>query len=244
MAGPKAPAKLGAAVALPDPTDVPGVVARMQAIDRALPQSDGIAWFNRLYLRTTEEVNAAIKGVAFQDARFLGRLDIVFAGLYFEALRRYAAAPGTEPRAWGALFEQRTRTGIAPIQFALAGMNAHINRDLPVALVRTCTELKLKVAEGTPQHADYETVNGVLGKTETKVKQWFATGWVGVADEALGKVDDRVAMWDVEVARAAAWVQGEALWALRRLPPLQERLIGVLDRTVGFAGRGLLLPRL
>ena len=31
--------------------------------------------------------------------------------------------------------------GTAPIQFALAGMNAHINRDLPLALVETCDEL-------------------------------------------------------------------------------------------------------
>ena len=244
MPSPRPPARLAKAVALPDPLDVAGVKARMAAIDRALPAGDGIAWFNRLYLRTTVEVEAAIAGLSFRDPRFLGRLDVVFAGFYFEALRRYAAEPGSEPRAWSALFEARTRKGVAPIQFALAGMNAHINRDLPVALVHTCAELKLKVVDGSPQHTDYCTVNGVLRDTEGKVKEWFATGIVAVVDDALGTVDDRIAMWNIEAARSAAWVQGEALWALRRLPFLQRRLIDALDRTVGFAGRGLLLPRL
>jgi len=39
--------------------------------------------------------------------------------------------------------------GIEPIQFALAGMNAHINHDLPVAIVSTCTELASSPAAGT-----------------------------------------------------------------------------------------------
>lgn len=41
---------------------------------------------------------------------------------------------------WGgdhALFRARARRDVAPIQFALAGMNAHSSRDLPVARVRS-----------------------------------------------------------------------------------------------------------
>jgi hypothetical protein len=39
---------------------------------------------------------------------------------------------------------------VAPIQFALAGMNAHINRDLPLALVATCTARKVAPRRGSP----------------------------------------------------------------------------------------------
>jgi len=37
-------------------------------------------------------------------------------------------------------------------------------------------------------------------------------------------------------------VQAQALWALRSIPPLQRRYLETLDSTVGFAGRGLLVP--
>ena len=57
------------------------------------------------------------------------------------------------------LFTQRSKKGVAPLQFALAGMNAHINRDLPVALVATCRELGIELRDGSPEQADYVQVN-------------------------------------------------------------------------------------
>ena len=121
-------------------------------------------------------------------------------------------------------------------------MNAHINRDLPVALVATWQERGLELRDPSPQHDDYQKVNVLLAQTETKVKHWFDTGFVGVVDETLGSADDRVAMWNVERAREAAWVQGEALWELRGAGFLERRYLDALDRLVGFAGRGLLVP--
>jgi hypothetical protein len=121
-------------------------------------------------------------------------------------------------------------------------MNAHINRDLPVALVRTCEELHVDLLRASKQRRDFLTVNGLLAQTETKVKRWFSTGFVGVVDETLGKADDRVAIWNVGRARDTAWVQAETLWCLRAVPPLQRRYLDALDRSVGFAGRGLLVP--
>jgi hypothetical protein len=42
-------------------------------------------------------------------------------------------------------------------------------------------------------------------------------------------------------ARDAAWVNSEALWALRATPVLQEEFRTTLRRTVGMAGRTLLV---
>ena len=39
------------------------------------------------------------------------------------------------------MLANRSETHIAPMQFALAGMNAHINHDLPMAVVKTCEDL-------------------------------------------------------------------------------------------------------
>jgi hypothetical protein len=224
------------------PATIEEVVARLQAIDAALPAGDGVAWFAKLYLEVTREVGAALIPGTFRDPDFVLRLDLAFVGLFFDALRRSLQAPPAPPKAWAPLFEARAARGIAPIQFALAGMNAHINRDLPIALVTTCEDAGVDLAEAAPQRADFERVNALLAATEKRVKAEFATGLVGVVDVAFGDVDDRIAMWNVGRARDAAWVQALTLWTLRVIPPLQRDAIDTLDHVVGFAGRGLLVP--
>jgi Family of unknown function (DUF5995) len=226
----------------PQVPDVAGAIERFHAIEAALPPNDGIVWFTRLYRSVTEAVQARLAMQQFEDPACLGRLDVVFVNLYFDALRAWAAAASTAPKAWAPLFAARSAPRIAPIQFALAGMNAHINRDLPVAVVATWHELELELRDPSPQHDDYEKVNVLLGQTEQKVKHWFDTGFVGIVDATLGSADDRVAMWNVGRARDAAWVQGEALWTLRGAGFLERRYLDTLDRLVGFAGRGLLVP--
>jgi uncharacterized protein DUF5995 len=119
-------------------------------------------------------------------------------------------------------------------------MNAHINRDLPLALVETCRALDVVPTHTCPQHADFRAIDPLLAETEAQVRADFATGLVGWADEALGELDSVVAMWNVRRARAAAWVNGETLWALRDVPFAGGRFVVTLDRLVGLASKGLL----
>jgi hypothetical protein len=77
---------------------------------------------------------------------------------------------------------------------------------------------------------------------ERRVKRELVTGDFAVADEALGEVDDVIAMWKVERARDAAWTSAETLRALDSAPDLAEAYFLALDRMVGFASRGLLQP--
>lgn len=216
-----------------------GVVERMLAIERALPREDGVACFNRLYRAVTESVQAS-PADSFADVRFVRWLDVAFANLYFRALASFVLGRGRVPHAWAPLFQARSRAGIAPLQFALAGMNAHINRDLAIALVQTCTARKVIPRHGSPQHADFGRVDRLLEEVEARVKHEYAVGLVGVADEKLGRLDDVLAIWKVGAARQAAWVHAETLWRLRELPFAGARHLAILDRTVGFAGRGLL----
>ena len=218
------------------------VVERMRALDAVLPEGDGIRCFNRLYLAVTEAVEERARPGEFADPRWVRWLDVVFANLYFDALRRFAGGRGRVPRAWAALFEARARPGVAPIQFALAGMNAHINRDLPVAVVATCRDRRVAPRRGSPQHRDFGVVDAILAETEARVRAQFAVGLVGVADEALGRLDSVVAMWNARRARQAAWIGAETLWALEPLPFAAARYLSALDRSTGFAGRGLLTP--
>jgi Family of unknown function (DUF5995) len=65
---------------------------------------------------------------------------------------------------------------------------------------------------------------------------------IGVVDVAAGRVDDIAAMWNVRVARKAAWTNAVVLWTLRHAPHLGRAFFDTLDRSTGLAGRGLLIP--
>jgi Family of unknown function (DUF5995) len=224
---------------------VPDVIDRLRAIESASPASNGIACFARLYREVTDGVNAELEHHTVAGARFIAQLDVCFAGLFFSALDAYHREPGSEPPAWRPLFAGQSVRGVAPLQFALAGMNAHINRDLPVALVTTCRELELDLSESTPEHADFVRVNALLARVEQKIKRSYVTGWLGVVDRLVhrvNRIDDVVAMWDVARARDAAWTNGQALWALHGDSALESEFLETLDRMVGLASRGLLIP--
>ncbi len=71
-------------------SSIPDVIARMQAIDATLPRNDGVAIFNRLYLQVTLAVDSASAGTEFENKDFVDRLDVVFAGLYFDDFQHTA----------------------------------------------------------------------------------------------------------------------------------------------------------
>lgn len=219
------------------PASVEAVVARMRQLDGLLPAADGVAAFNRMYLRVTELVLAQIRQGRFERPDVMTRLDIVFAGLY---LRQVAAAPPDVDKAWAPLFERR-RDRLEPIQFALAGMNAHINHDLPVAVVRTCRQLGL-----TPRdpgvRPDFDAVTGILAQVHEEVRQSFLDGLALEVDRRVSPVATLVGNWSIAKAREAAWVTGEALWELDSVPQVAEDFRAGLARSVGMVSRYLLTP--
>jgi Family of unknown function (DUF5995) len=225
----------------PDP--IAPVVARMKEIEAALSASDGVARFNHLYLAVTLAVRERVATTVFEDPAFVAQLDVVFAGRYFAAIDANKA--GRQPSsAWQPLFEDRGRTDVAAIQFALAGMNAHINFDLCLALDQVARDSGKPLSDGSPQHRDFEQVNAVLAAVEVQVKSEFDTGLVGVADATLGRIDNVVAMWSVTRARDAAWTHAKALAELGRVPMLRNDYLDALGGMVELSSRGLLVPTL
>ena len=222
------------------PATIAEVIADMQHIDTVLPRKDGVAIFNRLYLQVTQAVLAAGATATFHDPAFLDRLDVLFAGLYFQAEATIASGAPC-PVAWRPLMQERSHPH-APIQFALAGMNAHINHDLPLAIVQTCQALGVAPADGTPEHTDYETVNTLLGRVETQVAGWFATGLIADLEDVVPQdVDNALAMWSIVAARELAWDHAKVIWSLRRIPELERSYEDVLARTTELSGRAMLV---
>ena len=218
---------------------IEAVAARMEAIAVPLAPDDGVRRFNELYLAVTHAV-AVESSATFEDPPFMSRLDVIFADLYFAAID--ADAAGRElPRAWAPLFEKRAQRGIAPLQFAIAGMNAHINHDLALALLSTTAEWGIGLDRDSPQHRDYLAINGVLERVQDEIKERFTTGVIRDIDRAGGRVDDMFASWSVAHARDNAWTQAQTLAILGGSDFLRGQFLLALGRNVGFAGRTLLV---
>lgn len=218
------------------------VLARLSAIEAALPQSDGLIWFNRLYTAMTKAVADEARRGGFRDPAYLEALDCVFAELYFAAARAFLTSPRTEPRAWSPLFEARTDTRITPLQFAVAGVNAHINRDLAVALVHTFERMGGAPERGGARYEDYLKVNRIIGEVQGQAKRFLFSDTLLHIDTLLGSADDVLELWSVTRARDAAWVASEVQWQLRRSSFLAAQYIATLDQMVGCTGRSLLRP--
>jgi hypothetical protein len=216
---------------------VADVIARLEQVSSTMPPGDGVRAFNEMYLVTTRQVDAAIVGAQFTDEEFLARLDVVFANLYLHALDLHAADPTRSPRSWGTLFEARARPGISQLQFAVAGMNAHINFDLARALVLTTQEFGGELDAG--READFRAVNRVLALTQPMVRRELLTGPFAALDDALGEHDDRVSMWGIEAAREFAWSTAQTLWAVRGTA-VEGTFVTAVDRMVELTSRLIL----
>lgn len=95
MPGTRMPGTAVAPVTASATASVTEVVDRLREIGAALPATDGVAVFNRLYLTVTEAVRHRLGGSYFTDPAAMAELDAVFAGRYLLAVA--ADAAGQEP---------------------------------------------------------------------------------------------------------------------------------------------------
>lgn len=120
-------------------------------------------------------------------------------------------------------------------------MNAHINHDLPIALVRTCRQLGLTL-QSPGVRADYDAVTGILAEIQEQVRQSFLEGIALEADRNLAPVVTLIGNWSIAKAREAAWVTAQTLWELDNVPGVKREFLAALSGSVGMASRFLLTP--
>ncbi len=228
------------------PTTVPGVIERMRRIDAELEPADGVAVFNRMYLTVTQRIEAILTApgteaggarTRFTHAEVMADLDVRFANLWLTAYDA-AAAGRAVPTVWRPLFDERGG-GRWPIQYAISGMNSHIEHDLPIAVVETC---RARALEPDDIHLDYEAVNEVLAQVEAPIRRSFLTEAGQQVDGWVGPVVHVVSSWKIDKARDLSWVTAQAIWSLRRSETLRDRFLDGLADTVGMTSRALLVP--
>jgi len=114
------------------------LIGRMAALLESLQATgDPRRYFHATYQRTTIAVAEELKRGGFVDPEWVERWDVAFADLYLDALQ--AALAGGEPsRPWAIAFG--APADLPALRHVLLGMNAHINYDLPQALLAVITD--------------------------------------------------------------------------------------------------------
>ena len=151
-------------------------------------ENDGIVCFTVLYRTITETVD----NETYEDRDFLVRLDLEFARRYFRALRRYASDRGSAPRPWRLLFDARSDPDIERVQFAAAGVNAHINYDLADALLATWEDFRPNAA----RQRDFGKVNDVFDageSSEADIQEDIEFALIQMKAETLQKINEALA---------------------------------------------------
>lgn len=215
--------------------EVHQVIGRMLALDASWPRPDGVAVFNRVYLAVTEEVGRSVAEGRFPDVRAAVTLDVRFAERYLAAVE--AADDRPPPACWRPLFHLRRHPGVRPLQFAIAGINAHIGHDLALAVVDTCRDLGCEPAD---LEDEFDRVGDILVSLEERIREDLMPGpdLFQVADP----LTHLLGSWSLDRARDGAWSAARALWTLRGFPAVAEELRVRLDEAVGLVGRMLLTP--
>jgi hypothetical protein len=191
-------------------------------------QHDGVACFSYLYSRITKRVLEGIGSGRFDDSQFVNLLDVVFANRYLAALRASVLSPDDVPDAWAVLFQRRSHRHITGLQFAAAGVNAHVNFDLAVAVAETCTQLGAAPDRGA-RHQSY--------------REHFESTWERLIDRiVLGRVVNKIDDWIVIATRDVAWENAELLWNIRQRGDDETGFIAGMDAVAGEAGWLVLRP--
>jgi hypothetical protein len=170
---------------------------------------DPRAVFALTYLLTTEAFRETIEDTSFfQDNDGIISLDRAFADLFFAAVDGYEN--GTAPPAWKVAFDAATSGRTNAVQDVFLGMNAHIQRDLPVALAA----VGLVQADGSTRKTDHDAVNeilsGVLDHIEDEVGRLYDP-MVTLADASPSPIDEMGALELLKSWREGAWRNAERL---------------------------------
>jgi hypothetical protein len=140
------------------------VLERMTAtLEQIPPELSARRAFLATYQRTTRAVGDAIEAAAFEDPEWVEVWDVVFADLYLDALDAdLSGDPGRQPpRPWRLAFG--APADLPPLRQVLLGINAHINYDLPQALLGVISDADFADPVLLDRRRrDHERIDGVL----------------------------------------------------------------------------------
>ena len=229
--------------ALDGPAAVDAVLRILTELQDVLAGSGSpAAGFHHLYVATTTEVARRLAAGAFEAPAFICALDARFAVRYLSAVR--AMATGADvPRSWQVVLDARTEASL--MARTAAGVNAHINFDLPFALLATLRDApEFPAMPDSPEYRDYLEVNDIFYDLLPQALDFTVghdafLGWLYRLADARDNAEQLI-----ELARRLAWLVCENhLWPV---PAVEVRALrrreGWIDWLVAQLGEEMLGP--
>jgi hypothetical protein len=200
------------------PGGIEQVVAAMQRRLDGLPAGrDSRRSFLATYQRTTVAIGEAVAGARFEDPAWVERWDVVFADLYLNALDADLAREGRVPRPWRLAFD--APAGLPDLRHVLLGINAHVNYDLPQALLAVISDAEFAdPAALDRRRRDHERIDGVLSSRVAAEDAELGSART-VLDRVLGPLNRRASRRFLREARAKVWHNAVELQAARLVGP-------------------------
>lgn len=230
-----------------DPKDIAGVVKQLLQIQGVLDRlpplfgENPVSDFNQLYTKITAKILARHNNHNFEDPVFLSCLDVEFAKRYLDALRLWGAGSPATPEAWMVLFRRCDDGDLRSLPCAMAGVNAHINYDLPFALVSTWEQTGF-LDGNSAQRRDFMLINHVFYEEIPGLRHSFLDTWGRYVDRINGRFDDWYENLAVALTRDIAWDRAVRLWPIRHDPASVEQERLAFDGRAAMTGRLLLHP--
>ncbi len=197
---------------------IDGLIERMTELLEPMEAADDPKRiFHATYLRTTIAVAGEIKRPGgFADPQWTERWDVAFADLYLEALERLQAGE-QPPRPWAIAFG--APRGLPVLNGLLLGMNAHINYDLPQALLAVITDEEFDDTELVARReADHKAIDDILAaRVPAEGDELISIGGPGsLLDRLLKPFSQSGTRRFLREARQKVWANAISLSQARR----------------------------
>jgi hypothetical protein len=200
------------------PDGVAAVVADMQTRLDALAPDSGLREFLGTYQRTTTAVGKAILDGVFEDPAWVEEWDVAFARLYLTAYDAHVGG-GTPSRPWRIAFD--APAGLQPLRQVLLGNNAHVNYDLPQALLEVIPDEDFaNPARLATRERDHEAIDGVLSsRVAAEDQELELSGGKSLVDRVLQPLNRLSSKRFLREARQKVWHNTRELQVARLAGP-------------------------
>jgi hypothetical protein len=198
---------------------IDSVVGVMQSrLDGLSPEQESLREFLGTYLRTTAAVGKAVDGGVFEDAEWVEQWDVAFAELYLVALDAHLGS-GTPSRPWRLAFD--APTDLPALRLVLLGINAHVNYDLPQALLAVISDQDFTdPVLMERRRRDHEHIDGVLaGRVAAEDDELASRSARSLLDRALQPLNRIASKRFLREARIKVWHNTTELQVARLAGP-------------------------